>query len=221
MPTRLRLRFEIESQGGSIFIFQSIETKEGPHQGWPCIARRDYFDAARADHQLRPVPLYRARILSDLVSEWGAGIFVWFCRFEITPVDAADELQELGMIVDRAVLSHLSVPEIIRSTPVSNTTTWPVPLSTVPSIVYLPLSSSTTRVVFARFLLGISSTVNSPSWRMRIVADGPTVFANACRLGAEGIVSKNVDCTYPSSQRPVWKVRNPASLSVQRERSEN
>jgi hypothetical protein len=35
------------------------------------------------------------------------------------------------------------------------------------------------------------------------------VFAHACRLGAEGIVSKKVDGTYWSGPYPVWiKVRN-------------
>jgi bifunctional non-homologous end joining protein LigD len=54
-----------------------------------------------------------------------------------------------------------------------------------------------------------------------IVEDGSVVFAHACRLGAEGIVSKRVDGTYRSGQCPVWiKVRNPASLAVQRDRSE-
>jgi ATP-dependent DNA ligase len=49
----------------------------------------------------------------------------------------------------------------------------------------------------------------------------PTVFEHACRLGAEGIVSKKVDGTYRSGPCPVWiKVRNPASIAVQRERSE-
>jgi hypothetical protein len=38
---------------------------------------------------------------------------------------------------------------------------------------------------------------------------------------AEGIVSKRVDGTYRSGPCPVWiKVRNPASVAVQRERSE-
>jgi bifunctional non-homologous end joining protein LigD len=54
-----------------------------------------------------------------------------------------------------------------------------------------------------------------------IPEDGPTVFAFACRLGAEGIVSKRVDGTYRSGPSRVWiKVRNPASVAVQRERSE-
>jgi bifunctional non-homologous end joining protein LigD len=54
-----------------------------------------------------------------------------------------------------------------------------------------------------------------------IVEDGPVVFAHACRLGAEGIVSKKVEGTYRSGPCRVWiKVRNPASIAVQRERSE-
>jgi bifunctional non-homologous end joining protein LigD len=54
-----------------------------------------------------------------------------------------------------------------------------------------------------------------------IAEDGATVFAHACRLGAEGIVSKKVDGTYQSGPSRAWiKVRNPASIAVQRERSE-
>ena len=51
-----------------------------------------------------------------------------------------------------------------------------------------------------------------------IAEDGPVVFAHACRLGAEGIVSKRIDGTYRSGPCPAWiKVRNPASMAVQRE----
>jgi bifunctional non-homologous end joining protein LigD len=51
-----------------------------------------------------------------------------------------------------------------------------------------------------------------------LAEDGAIVFAHACRLGAEGIVSKRVDGTYRSGPCPVWiKVRNPASIAVQRE----
>jgi bifunctional non-homologous end joining protein LigD len=54
-----------------------------------------------------------------------------------------------------------------------------------------------------------------------VTGDGPTVFEHACRLGAEGIVSKKVDGTYRSGPCAVWvKVRNPASIAVRRERSE-
>jgi len=55
-----------------------------------------------------------------------------------------------------------------------------------------------------------------------VAEDGPTVFAHACRLGAEGIVSKRVDSAYRSGPCSAWiKVRNPASIAIQRERSEN
>jgi hypothetical protein len=41
------------------------------------------------------------------------------------------------------------------------------------------------------------------------------VFEHACRLGAEGIVSKRDDGTYRSGPCPVWiKVRNPANVAV-------
>jgi bifunctional non-homologous end joining protein LigD len=54
-----------------------------------------------------------------------------------------------------------------------------------------------------------------------VAEDGRAVFAHACRLGAEGIVSKRIDGAYRSGPCPVWiKVRNPASIAVQRERSE-
>jgi bifunctional non-homologous end joining protein LigD len=54
-----------------------------------------------------------------------------------------------------------------------------------------------------------------------IAEDGLTVFADACRLGAEGIVSKRIDGTYRSGPCRVWiKVRNPASIAAQRERSD-
>jgi len=54
-----------------------------------------------------------------------------------------------------------------------------------------------------------------------IAEDGAVVFAHACQLGAEGIVSKKVDSTYRSGPCRVWiKVRNPASIAEQRERSE-
>jgi bifunctional non-homologous end joining protein LigD len=42
-----------------------------------------------------------------------------------------------------------------------------------------------------------------------IAEDGPTVFAHACQLGAEGTVSKRINSTYHSGPCRVWiKVRN-------------
>jgi bifunctional non-homologous end joining protein LigD len=47
-----------------------------------------------------------------------------------------------------------------------------------------------------------------------VAEHGPTVFAHACRLGAEGIVSKKEGGTYRSGPRRVWiKVRNPAATT--------
>jgi bifunctional non-homologous end joining protein LigD len=43
-----------------------------------------------------------------------------------------------------------------------------------------------------------------------IEGDGPTVFAHACKMGLEGIVSKRKDSTYRSGRSPDWlKMKNP------------
>jgi bifunctional non-homologous end joining protein LigD len=43
-----------------------------------------------------------------------------------------------------------------------------------------------------------------------IEGDGPTVFAHACKLGLEGIVSKRKDSAYRSGRSPDWlKMKNP------------
>jgi bifunctional non-homologous end joining protein LigD len=50
-----------------------------------------------------------------------------------------------------------------------------------------------------------------------IEADGPTVFAHACRMGLEGIVSKRRDLPYRSGRSKCWiKVKNPASPAMLR-----
>jgi bifunctional non-homologous end joining protein LigD len=38
-----------------------------------------------------------------------------------------------------------------------------------------------------------------------IEGDGPTVFAHACKLGLEGIVSKREDSAYRSGRPPRWR----------------
>jgi bifunctional non-homologous end joining protein LigD len=49
--------------------------------------------------------------------------------------------------------------------------------------------------------------------------DGPTVFAHACKLGLEGIVSKRKDSTYRS---PDWlKMKNADAPAVKREAEED
>ena len=48
--------------------------------------------------------------------------------------------------------------------------------------------------------------------------DGPPVFANACTLGLEGIVSKSKDSIYRSGGSPDWlKMKNPDAPAVKRE----
>ena len=52
--------------------------------------------------------------------------------------------------------------------------------------------------------------------------DGPTVFAHACRLGLEGIVSKRKDSPYRSGRSADWlKTKNLASAAVRREAEED
>jgi len=51
---------------------------------------------------------------------------------------------------------------------------------------------------------------------MSISGDGPTVFADACKLGFEGIVSKRKDS--PSGLSPDWlKMKNANAPAVKRE----
>ena len=49
-------------------------------------------------------------------------------------------------------------------------------------------------------------------------ADGPLVFAHACKLGLEGIVSKHKQSRYRSGRSPDWiKSKNPNAPAVRRE----
>jgi bifunctional non-homologous end joining protein LigD len=53
-----------------------------------------------------------------------------------------------------------------------------------------------------------------------IAAEGPDVFAHACKLGAEGIVSKRLGSVYSSGPCHAWvKVKNPDAVAQQRERA--
>jgi hypothetical protein len=55
-----------------------------------------------------------------------------------------------------------------------------------------------------------------------IEGDGPTVFAHACKMGLEGIVSKRKDSAYRSGRSPDWlKMTNPACVAVKREAEED
>jgi ATP-dependent DNA ligase len=49
-----------------------------------------------------------------------------------------------------------------------------------------------------------------------------TVFAHACKMGLEGIVSKRKDSTYRSGRSADWlKMKNPEALAVKREAEED
>jgi ATP-dependent DNA ligase len=51
--------------------------------------------------------------------------------------------------------------------------------------------------------------------------DGPTVFAHACKLGLEGIVSKRKGSAYRSGRSPDWlKMKNADAPAVKREAEE-
>ena len=53
-------------------------------------------------------------------------------------------------------------------------------------------------------------------------ANGPLVFAHACKLGLEGIVSKRRNSPYRSGRTPDWiKSKNPAAPAVRRETEED
>jgi len=56
-----------------------------------------------------------------------------------------------------------------------------------------------------------------------IEGDGPTVFAHACKMGLEGIVSKRKDsAAYRSGRSPDWlKMKNPNAAAVTREAEED
>jgi ATP-dependent DNA ligase len=52
--------------------------------------------------------------------------------------------------------------------------------------------------------------------------NGPTVFAHACKLGLEGIVSKRKDSAYRSGRSPDWlKMKNANAPAVKREAEED
>ena len=52
--------------------------------------------------------------------------------------------------------------------------------------------------------------------------DGEIVFAHACKLGCEGIVSKRLGSSYRSGRSPHWvKVKNPKAPAVKREAEED
>jgi ATP-dependent DNA ligase len=60
-----------------------------------------------------------------------------------------------------------------------------------------------------------------PPGRVHRAGDGPTVFAHACKMGLEGIVSKRKDSAYRSGRSPDWlKMKNAEAPAVKREEEE-
>ena len=52
--------------------------------------------------------------------------------------------------------------------------------------------------------------------------DGAAVFAHACKMGLEGIVSKRLGSRYRSGRSPDWlKFENPEAPAVRREEEED
>jgi ATP-dependent DNA ligase len=69
--------------------------------------------------------------------------------------------------------------------------------------------------------LSRSARPQSHPFNEHIEGDGPTVFAHACKMGLEGIVSKRKDSAYRSGRSPDWlKMKNPEASAVKREAEE-
>ena len=69
----------------------------------------------------------------------------------------------------------------------------------------LEVRRATLRSMLAKASLGLR-------FNEHLEGDGPTVFAHACKLGLEGIVSKRKDSPYRLGRSPHWlKMKNPAA----------
>jgi len=79
----------------------------------------------------------------------------------------------------------------------------------------LEVRKATLRSMLAKAGLGLR-------FNEHLEGDGPTVFAHACKMGLEGIVSKRKDSMYRSGRSPDWlKMKNPAAPAVKREDEED
>jgi bifunctional non-homologous end joining protein LigD len=79
----------------------------------------------------------------------------------------------------------------------------------------LEVRKATLRSMLAKVGLGVR-------FNEHMEGDGPTVFAHACKMGLEGIVSKRKDSPYRSGRSPDWlKMKNPAHPAVKREEEED
>jgi len=79
----------------------------------------------------------------------------------------------------------------------------------------LEVRKATLRSILAKTGLGLR-------FNEHMEGDGPTVFAHACKLGLEGIVSKRKDSAYRSGRSPDWlKMKNADAPAVRREAKED
>jgi bifunctional non-homologous end joining protein LigD len=79
----------------------------------------------------------------------------------------------------------------------------------------LEVRKATLRSMLAKAGLGLR-------FNEHLEGDGPTVFAHACKMGLEGIVSKRKDSFYRSGRSSDWlKMKNPACEAVTREEEED
>jgi bifunctional non-homologous end joining protein LigD len=79
----------------------------------------------------------------------------------------------------------------------------------------LEVRKATLRSMLAKAGLGLR-------FNEHIEGDGPTVFAHACRLGLEGIVSKRKGSIYRSGRSPDWlKMKNSDAPAIKREAEED
>src|SRR6516165_493464 len=78
----------------------------------------------------------------------------------------------------------------------------------------LEVRKATLRSMLAKAGLGLR-------FNEHLEGDGPTVFAHACKMGLEGIVSKRKDSAYRSGRSPDWlKMKNSDAPAVKREEEE-
>jgi bifunctional non-homologous end joining protein LigD len=79
----------------------------------------------------------------------------------------------------------------------------------------LEVRKATLRSMLAKAALGLR-------FNEHLEGDGPTVFAHACKVGLEGIVSKRKDSAYRSGRSADWlKMKNPEASAVKREAEED
>jgi ATP-dependent DNA ligase len=79
----------------------------------------------------------------------------------------------------------------------------------------LQVRKATLRSILAKAGLGVR-------FNEHLEGDGPTIFAHACKMRLEGIVSKRRDSAYRSGRSPDWlKMKNPAHAAVKREAEED